>query len=300
MRLSVIIITLNEAAGIGAVLDSVRFADEIIVLDSGSSDDTCAICRAHGARVEQVNDWPGFGPQKNRVLALAQGDWVLSLDADEVVSPALASEIEAVLARQDAADSTTGATAGLGVGTSDRRGDVSLPVSYEAQASYERVANVDSAAHSSQLVAWRIPRASSYCGRILRHGGWWPDHVMRLFRREGARFSDDRVHERLLPPPGRIGVLVHPLQHATYANLEEVLQKVDRYSTEGAAQAHSNGRRSGFSAAIGHGLWAFLRTYFLRAAFLDGPYGFMLAVSNAEATYYRYAKLWLLAQSREH
>ncbi len=247
-RLSVIIITRDEAADIGATLDSVAFADEVVVLDSGSQDDTVAIARARGARVELALDWQGFGIQKNRALALARGTFVLSIDADETVSPALASEIQAVL---------------------------SSP---------------------GEQVAWQLPRASSYCGRVLRHGGWWPDHVLRLFRREGARFSDDRVHERLLPAAGPAGRLQHPLAHRTYATLEEVLAKVDRYSSEGAAQAHARGRHARFGSAIGHGLWAFFRTYVLRAGFLDGAYGFMLAVSNAEATYYRYAKLWLLQQ----
>ncbi len=251
--LSVAIITLNEAASIGAVIDSVAFADQVVVLDSGSQDDTVAICRARGAEVHVSPDWPGFGTQKNRALALARGEWVLSLDADEVVSPALAGEIQAVLIAAQAGGST-------------------------------------------HPVAYRLPRASSYCGQVLRHGGWWPDHVLRLFRREGARFSDDRVHERLLPPPGAIGTLVHPLQHSTYTSLEEVLAKVDRYSTEGARQAFAAGKRCSLLKAVGHGLWAFLRTYLLRAGFLDGPHGLMLAVSNAEATYYRYAKLWLLGQ----
>ena len=248
VRLSVIIITRDEAADIGATLASVAFADEVVVLDSGSQDDTVAIARAHGARVEQAGDWQGFGIQKNRVLALAGGEFVLSIDADECVPPALAAEIQAVLAAP---------------GT---------------------------------LAGWRLPRASSYCGRVLRHGGWWPDHVLRLFRRQGARFSDDRVHERLIPTPGAIGTLQHPLQHRTYATLEEVLAKVDRYSSEGAAQANARGKRTRFSSAVGHGMWAFFRTYVLRAGFLDGAHGFMLAVSNAEATYYRYAKLWLLQQ----
>ena len=248
VHLSVIIIARDEAADIAATLDSVAFADEVVVLDSGSRDDTAAIARAHGARVLVDADWQGFGVQKNRVLAQARGEFVLSIDADEIVPPALAAEILAVLA----------APAGC--------------------------------------VAWRLPRASSYCGRVLRHGGWWPDHVLRLFRREGARFSDDRVHERLIPPPGALGTLQHALSHRTYATLEEVLDKVDRYSSEGAAQALARGRRTRFIGAVGHGAWAFLRTYVLRGAFLDGPHGFMLAVSNAEATYYRYAKLWLLQQ----
>lgn len=246
--LSVIIIARDEAADIGAALDSVAFADETIVLDSGSSDGTVAIARARGARVELAADWQGFGVQKNRALALARGDWVLSIDADESVPPELAAEIRRVLA-------APGAT-----------------------------------------VAWRIPRASSYCGRVLRHGGWWPDHVLRLFRRAGARFSDDRVHERLLPAPGPLGTLSSPLAHRTYASLEEVIDKIDRYSSEGAAQAHARGRRTSIAAAAGHAGWAFIRTWILRAGILDGAHGFMLAVSNAEATWYRYAKLWLLQQ----
>lgn len=247
-QLSVIMITRNEAAGIAQVLASVDFADEIVVLDSGSTDDTVEICRSMGARVEVSADWQGFGVQKNRVLALARGRWILSLDADEQVSPPLAAEIQAVLG--------------------------------------------DPAGH----VGWRLPRLSSYCGRALRRGGWWPDQVLRLVRREGARFSDDRVHERLIPPPGPVGLLTQALLHTTYADLEEVLRKVDQYSSEGAQQLHAAGRQSSFASAIGHGLWAFVRTYVLRLSCLEGVHGFMLAISNAEASYYRYAKLWLLRQ----
>jgi len=251
MKLSVTIITLNEVSSIGAVLDSVAFADEIIVLDAGSTDGTVALCREKGARVEITSDWQGFGYQKNRALNLAKGEWVLSVDADEVLSPLLAKEIQSTIQKQD------------------------------------------------NYVAWMIPRASSYCGHVMRHGGWWPDYVLRLVKREGSRFSDDMVHERLIPPDGQVGRLAHPFQHKTYENLEEVLQKVNRYSSEGAAQAFKAGKRTHFHEAVLHGLWAFIRTYILRVAFLDGPHGLMLAVSNAEATYYRYLKLWLLGQSEQ-
>jgi len=250
MKLSVTIITLNEASNIGLVLDSVAFADEIIVLDSGSTDGTIELCKARGVRVEINTAWQGFGEQKNRALALARGEWVLSVDADEVVPALLAKEIQ------------------------------------------EKIQN------ENGHIAWMIPRASSYCGHVMRHGGWWPDYVLRLFKREGARFSDDLVHERLIPPPGQIGRLIHPFQHKTYENLEEVIQKVNRYSSEGAAQAFALGKRAQFYEAILHGIWAFLRTYFLRLAFLEGPHGLMLAVSNAEATYYRYLKLWMLGQAK--
>lgn len=244
MRLSAIIITKNEATRIRACLESVAFADEIIVLDSGSTDETVAICREYTARVE-VTDWPGFGPQKNRALARASGDWILSIDADETVSDALRQAILAAIVRPDA------------------------PAGY------------------------RMPRASSYCGRIMRHGGWWPDYVVRLVRRGRGRFSEHLVHETL-EVDGEIGTLSEPLTHVSFDNLKQVLAKIDSYSSAGALQMQQQGRNATLAAAVGHGLWTFIRTYFLKRGFLDGVEGFMLAVSNAEGTYYRYAKRLLL------
>ncbi|WP_345251982.1 glycosyltransferase family 2 protein [Pigmentiphaga soli] len=247
--MSVIVITRNEAANIAECLASAAFADEWIVVDSGSADDTVALAQAHGARVVQTADWPGFGPQKQRALELATGDWVLSIDADERVTPELAAEIRAALA-DPAAD------------------------------------------------AYEMPRLSSYCGRFMRHGGWWPDRVLRLFRRGRARFSDHAVHERVIAD-GAVRRLRQPLIHYSYRDLESVLDKVNRYSTAGAQTLAARGRRGGLGAAIGHGLWAFLRTYLLRRGFLDGRHGFMLAVSNAEVTYYRYVKRMLMDEARE-
>jgi len=242
MTLSVVVITQNEAAVIARCLESVTWADEIIVLDSGSSDDTAEIARRHRAQVSTVTDWPGFGPQKNRALALAAGDWVLALDADEWVTAELRTEIERVLAAP---------------------GD---------------------------CAAFRMPRRSSYCGHWMRHSGWWPDHVIRLFRRGAARFSEDLVHEKLRVA-GKTGTLTAPLMHEAFRDLEQVIVKMNRYSTAGAAMLRERGRHTSLAAAIGHGLWTFFRTYFLRLGFLDGRAGFMLAVSNAEGAYYRYLKL---------
>jgi len=156
--LSVILITKNEAELVGQCLESVKWADEIIVVDSGSTDATVEICKRYTDRVT-VTDWPGFGPQKNRALAMATGDWVLSIDADEEVTPALRDSIQLAL---------------LQAGNYD---------------------------------AYELSRFSSYCGRFIRHGGWWPDPVLRLFRRDQGKFSDHRVHERVLVDPSRIGRL---------------------------------------------------------------------------------------------
>jgi glycosyltransferase involved in cell wall biosynthesis len=248
MRLSVVIITRNEEAGIRRCLESVKWADEIVVLDSGSTDATVRICREYTQHVHET-DWPGFGPQKNRASQQATGDWVLSLDADEQVTPRLRDEIRTVLSVSAGPD------------------------------------------------AYEMPRLSNYCGRFMRHGGWWPDHVTRLFRRGKAHFSDDLVHERLIVN-GATGRLGNPLVHLAFENFEEVLHKIDRYSTASAEMLREKGRKGSLSRALLHGLWTFLRTYVLKAGFLDGRHGFMLAVSNAEGTYYRYLKLMLLNEKK--
>jgi glycosyltransferase involved in cell wall biosynthesis len=245
MSLSVIVITRNEAANIRRCLDSVSWAGERIVLDSGSTDDTVRLARECGARVETSDGWPGFGPQKNRAHALATGDWVLALDADEWVTPELRTELERAMA----------ATEGP--------------------------------------AAWRMPRLSSYCGRFMRHSGWWPDHVVRLFRRTRARFSDDLVHERVIVE-GATGTLDSPLMHEAIRDLDEALHKMNAYSTASAEMLFRRGVRSSVASAVVHGAWTFLRTYLLRAGFLDGREGFLLAVSNAEGAYYRYVKLGML------
>lgn len=148
-------------------------------------------------------------------------------------------------------------------------------------------------AGEGEPAAWDMPRRSSYCGQDMLHSGWYPDRVLRLFRRGSARFSDDLVHERLIAQ-GPVGHLRNDLQHASFPHLESVLDKVNRYSTAGARRLQASGRRGSIARAVASGLWAFFRTYVLQRGFLDGRMGFLLAVSNAEGTYYRYVKLWLL------
>ena len=243
-RLSVIIITRDESKRLRPCLESVAFADEIVVVDSGSTDDTVEIARSAGARVTQTLDWPGFGPQKNRALDLATGDWVFSIDADERVTPALRASIESAI--------------------SEPRWD-----------------------------AYTVGRLSSFCGQFMRHSGWYPDHVLRLVRRGSARFSDALVHEKL-ETSAAVGHLEGALLHESYADAEAVLQKMDRYSSAGAQALRLKGVRGSLGKALGHGTWAFLRTYLFKYGFLDGRLGFVLALSNAQETYYRYLKLWLL------
>ena len=247
-RLAVIVITKNEAHTLAACLQSVAFADEIVVLDSGSTDATVDIAKKMGARVSHSVDWPGFGPQKNRALALVNCDWVLSIDADERLTPELQAELKAAL-------------------------------------------------HTSRFDAYSFPRLSSYCGQYMRHSGWYPDRVLRLFKRGAARFSDDVVHEKLLTSSA-VGKLNKHMLHESFTSFEAVLDKANRYSTAGAQQLFGQGKSASLGKALGHGIWAFFRTYVLRLGFLDGRMGLVLAISNAEGTYYRYLKLWLMAQPK--
>jgi glycosyltransferase involved in cell wall biosynthesis len=247
ITLSVTLITRNESRHIAACLKSVAFADEWVVVDSGSTDDTREIAASLGARVVKTEGWPGFGVQKNRALELARGRWVLSIDADERVSEALAARIQAVIKSEQAAD------------------------------------------------GYELSRVSRFCGQWIRHGDWYPDRVLRLFRRESGRFTDDLVHERL-KVNGRVERLAGDLLHDTMPTLDDALDKMNRYSSGRALDKVAAGRTGGLGAALAHGLWAFARCYGLKRGFLDGRLGFVLAVYVAEGTYYRYLKMGLLTQ----
>ena len=246
-RVSAVLITRDAAAHLRECLEALRWCGEIVVLDSGSIDATPEICAEFGARFERSDGWPGFGPQKNHAVALARGEWIFSVDADEICTPELRAEIETAVRE--------------GVAT-----------------------------------AYEMPRLSSFCGHWMRHGGWWPDYVTRLWRRGQARFSDDLVHERVLVA-GPLGRLRAHLRHYTYDTMAQALEKMERYSTAGAEQAHGQGKRAGALAAPLRGGWAFVRTYLIRRGFLDGAAGWQLARYNAQTTYRKYAKLARLTRA---
>jgi hypothetical protein len=142
-----------------------------------------------------------------------------------------------------------------------------------------------------------MPRLSSYCGQFLRHGGWWPDRVLRLFRRESGRFSDRVVHESV-QVGGSVERLRGHLVHYPFPTVESVINKFNSYSTAGAQAMREQDRGAGVLQAVLHGTCAFWRGYVFRAGFLDGRRGLMAAVSSAEHTYYRYIKRWLMEQAR--
>lgn len=240
-KISCIIIAKNEERNIGACLESLGWADEIIVVDSGSADRTKEICARYPRVIYSDHPWQGFGPQKNRALGLATSEWVFSIDADERVTPELAEEILGVISRPS---------------------------------------------HDAYLVR----RKNFYRGSWVRRSGWWPDEVLRLFRRGAARFNDRIVHESV-EFNGPAGRLVNPLEHHSYHSAGDFISRVDRYSTLGAHLLKERGKKAGTTSVLARTVMAFLRSYVFRMGFLDGRAGLLIAFSTAEVTFYKYMKL---------
>jgi glycosyltransferase involved in cell wall biosynthesis len=244
-KLSVIIITLNEAANISECLKSVSFANELVVVDSGSTDGTQDMARNFGAHVHQASDWPGFGQQKNRALELAKFPWILSLDADERVTPELAGQILKIM--------------NTGVGD-----------------------------------AYEIPRLTQFCGHWIRHCGWTPDYVLRLFKRDSARFSNDLVHERVVLCQGDPSRLSTPLLHYSYPTPSHYWRKLEQYSQAWAQQRFAIGQKTSMLRAGLAGVVAFIRSYIFRLGFLDGAMGFAVCTMQAQAAFGKYFALYCL------
>ncbi|MDF3822524.1 glycosyltransferase family 2 protein [Leptospira sp. 96542] len=252
-RLSVIIITKNEAANIEDCLRSVAFADEVIVLDSGSSDGTVEIARKLGAIVK-VSDWSGFGPQKNKALALATGDWVLSLDADERISPQLQAEIQTVVKND---------------GTGKDAWEIPRLTQFCGQWIHHsgwtpdyvlRLFRRGSAQFSSDLLHERV---------VMADGG-----------NSGRKVSVARLKSQLL--------------HFSFPTPAHHWRKVEQYSLLWAQQRHAAGKRTSMWRAAGAAFVTFIRSYFFRLGVLDGAMGFALCVAQAQGAFAKYFTLYYL------
>ncbi|MCX5866328.1 MAG: glycosyltransferase family 2 protein [Proteobacteria bacterium] len=247
--LSVIIITLNEEKNLPDCLASAVFADEIVVVDSGSTDLTRELAEKHRARVIR-QDWLGYGKQKAFALTQARKPWVLSLDADERVSPGLAAEIKKILGGEAGKDGF-----------------------------YAR-------------------RQNYFLGRLMRHGGWERDWVLRLFRREKGSFTHSPVHERI-EVEGKTGRLENPLLHYPHATLDDFFLKMDRYTALSAADLAERGKRAHWYNLLFNPAFRFFRMYVLERGFLDGYPGLVLAGLYSLYVFTRYARLWELNQDKK-
>lgn len=244
-RLSVVMIAKNEAELLPDCLASVSWADEIIVLDSGSSDDSIEIATQAGAQVYCNDDWQGYGIQRQRAQDYATGDMILMIDADERVSPELRAAIEQVLI-----------------------------------------------APPSRTV-YSLGRSNLFLGRFMRHSGWYPDRVMRLYPRT-FRYNDNLVHESLQSDGAPVVALPGDLEHLTCRDLVAFQRKQLAYAEAWATERHQRGKRCSLFSVFSHTLGAFVKTLLLRAGFLDGRQGWILAVVNAQYTFNKYSALWAL------
>ena len=240
MKLSATVVTLNEERNIARAIESLRFADEILVVDSGSTDRTREIAVRLGARVIE-EAWRGYAAQKNFAAESAANDWILSLDADEAVNEELEGEILSL-----------------------KQGE---PV----------------------FKAYSMPRLAQYCGRWIRHGGWYPDRKIRLYHRGFGEWVGSYVHESVRTK-SEAGELNGHLLHFTCGSIAEHVRTVDKYTTLAARELADRGvlipvRRLTLDPA-----WTIFRTYVLRRGFLDGPQGIAIAWMAGFYTFLKYAK----------
>jgi glycosyltransferase involved in cell wall biosynthesis len=237
--ISAILITRDESRHLAKCLETLKFCNEVIVVDHGSSDDTVAIARHMGARVIQTTDWPGFGPQKQRALSEARSVWILSIDADERVTPQLTAEILLAI-KQSHAD------------------------------------------------GYFIKRRSQFLGRWMRFGGWYPDYVLRLAKRELACFDQALVHERLLVN-GRIEHLKQHFLHYSYYDISDVLRKQRTYALlSGQRIRQYRGAHINVMLTLLRALWTFNRLYLLQLGFLDGRQGLISAIFKSQEVFWKY------------
>lgn len=246
------LIVKNEADNLADCLASLDWADEIVILDSGSTDDTQKIAEAAGARFFTNTDWPGFGPQRQIAQQYVNSEWIFWIDADERVTPELKQSIMRVLD------------------------------------------------HPTSDTVYSIPRLSWVFGRFIRHCGWYPDRVLRLYPKALTQYDDSLVHEKVHTPAG---VSVKPLQgdliHYTYNDLQHYLVKSAGYAAAWAEQRKAQGKSSSLSQGILHGIACFLRMYVLKAGFLDGRQGLLISLLSAHSTFAKYADLWIKTKTQK-
>jgi glycosyltransferase involved in cell wall biosynthesis len=294
--LSVVIITHNEEANIGRTLASVQtlVADgkgEIIVVDSGSTDRTVEIAKSYGAKVF-VEEWKGYAAQKNSAIEKATGDWILSLDADEEVEQSLSREI-AVLWQSAGPDQAA---------RIEHLKRIRYVFTRRTWRESRRVANKKGMSDSFYFVAisgLSIPRKNFFLGRWIKHGGFWPDPKLRLFRKGAARFEKRLVHEDATLTEGISGQLKHALLHHSYPTLSDYLDHMNRYSSLGAEMVVAKGpvRFSVFNIVVRPAA-TFAYNYFFRLGFLDGREGLLLHLYHAVYVSWKYAKAWELARQK--
>lgn len=243
--LSAVIITYNEETNISRCLDSVKtLADEIVIVDSFSTDRTKEICLQYGAIFLQ-HPFAGYGSQKNFALSHASNDFILSLDADEVLDETLATSI--------------------------------------AQAKQE----------DFPYDGYKMNRCANYCGKWIRHGLWYPDKKLRLFNRKKIQWNNEMIHEKPVPfQKVKLKNLRGDILHYSYNSIQQHILQNEKFSSISADSLYQQGKRANPLKIILSPAWAFINGYFLRLGFLDGYYGWVIAVKASQLAFLKHSKLY--------
>ena len=242
--ISVVIITYNEERNLARCLESVKeVADEIIIADSNSTDRTLAIAKDYSAAVFQ-HPFEGYAQQKNWATEKAANDWILSLDADEALTPEL---IKSILDFKKA----------------------------------------------PAFSVYQMPRLTNYCGKWIRHCGWYPDRQTRLYDRTKGRWQEKKVHEywALNDDNGQMGLLKGDLLHYSFTSISDHLKKIERYSELAATAAVDSGKSGSLLKIWLSPKWHFFSEYIVKLGFLDGFYGYTICKLSAYAAFVKYSKI---------
>ncbi|SFT38853.1 (heptosyl)LPS beta-1,4-glucosyltransferase [Pseudoalteromonas sp. DSM 26666] len=240
MKLSVCIICKNEKDKIERCLESVKWADEIIVLDSGSTDETRAIANKYTDKVFVRDDWQGFGEQRRRAEALATNDWIFAIDCDEVVSERLKEEIITTLAK------------------------------------------------CNERNILKLNRLTYFCGQFIRHSGWYPDRIARIYNKKITGYNQNLVHESVVMLDCKPIELKENILHFQHEDIFGYMNKRNHYAHIGAEQMVNKGKKPSLLKASSSAFFSFIRHYFLRRGFLDGKAGFVIAVIQSQYSFNKY------------
>ncbi len=289
MHLSVVLITYNEESNLGRTLESVRpllrdGQGELIIVDSGSADRTVEIAKSFGAKIF-AEEWKGYAAQKNSALEKATGEWILSLDADEELDEALQVAIANTLESLERVD------------VLQRQADAHPFMMQDAQAELNHCIDLKG---DRKIDGIWIRRKNEFLGQWIRHGGFWPDPKLRLFRRGCGRFEDRAVHETVKVSGATASLKQGALLHHCYPTISDYIEHMNRYSSLGAEIAVAEGR-TGFSVVniVFRPLATFVYNYFFRLGFLDGRKGLLQHFYHAVYVSWKYAKVWELTRSRK-
>ncbi len=250
IRLSAVIISLNEERNIGRCLESLSgVADEIVVVDSGSTDRTQEICKSYGVRFI-TNPFEGYIQQKNFALENCTNEHILSVDADESLSEDLKKSI--VLLKSDWVKD-----------------------------------------------GYQFNRLTNYCGKWIRHCGWYPDSKLRLFKKDAGKWGGSNPHDKFILNDGNIsGFVKGDLLHYSYYTISDHIRQVNRFSEIEALTAYKEGRRCSLLHLIVKPKLKFIRDFIFRLGFLDGYYGLIICRISSYALFIRYAKLYELQKNK--